>query len=230
MAWAFFGLVCGCLISHSVIEILYHFDFRKLFAHPVHMAACFVTATLLFLNFSQDWMGYDTYLPKEDEVESSYLDSYCGIDWVEYGVYEKIEKETKTKIDWNREYEYAKDHMYLTDTQRVLELAQSGIECMELNDAERRDFAEKLASMYSNISPKIRKRCKQALRHTVEKSPYQKSRTPWNIKGNILYWNKKPEEIFEMYVKLGKEVQPEKNRVDADQIAAFLEAYQKDFV
>lgn len=231
MAWAVFGLVCGCLISHSVIEILYHFDFRKLFAHPVHMAACFVTATLLFLNFSQDWMGYDTYLPKEDEVESSYLDSYCGIDWVEYGVYEKIEEKTKTKIDWNREYEYAKDHMYLTDTQRVLELAQSGIECMKLNDAERRDFAEKFTSCIVTYRLKSGKDVSRRYVIPVEKSPYAEIQDSLEYKkGAYPVLEQKPEEIFEMYVKLGKEVQTEKSRVDADQIAAFLEAYQKDFV
>lgn len=231
MAWAIFGLVCGCLISHSLIEILYHFDFRKLFAHPIHMAACFVAATLLFLSFSQDWMGYDTYLPKADEVESSYIDTYYGINWVEYGVYEKIEKETKTKIDWNREYDYPKHHMYLTDTQKVLELAQSGIECMKLDDEERREFAEKFTSCMVTYRLKSGKNVSRRYVIPVEKSPYAEIQDSLEYKkGAYPVLEQEPEEIFEMYVKLGKEVETGKKRIDAEQIAAFLEAYQKDLL
>lgn len=31
--WTVFGLICGLLITSCLIEIIYHFDFKSLFAH-----------------------------------------------------------------------------------------------------------------------------------------------------------------------------------------------------
>ncbi|MEG0370019.1 MAG: ABC transporter permease, partial [Hungatella sp.] len=32
MPWAIFGLLCGAVVTHCLMEIIYHFDFRKLFS------------------------------------------------------------------------------------------------------------------------------------------------------------------------------------------------------
>ena len=45
--WMVFGILCGLVIFHSIIEIVYHFEFRKLFAHPVHLGVCAVLSACL---------------------------------------------------------------------------------------------------------------------------------------------------------------------------------------
>lgn len=44
LGWAAFGFVFALFISHGIIEILYNFDFRKLFANPVHLGISAVLA------------------------------------------------------------------------------------------------------------------------------------------------------------------------------------------
>ena len=50
--WSIFGLVCGLVISYAIIEIIYNFDFRRLFAHKKQFALCTV-CSLAILAFFQ---------------------------------------------------------------------------------------------------------------------------------------------------------------------------------
>ena len=61
--WAVFGAVMGALISHCVIEVIYHFDFKKLFAHWPQLILAAALSMALFFSFRFDWWGYDSYLP-----------------------------------------------------------------------------------------------------------------------------------------------------------------------
>lgn len=68
-----FGMLCGLLISHCIIEIIYHFDFKKLFSHKRQLILCGLLSYGIFAFFRFDLSGYDRYLPAENQVES------CGV-------------------------------------------------------------------------------------------------------------------------------------------------------
>ena len=63
--WSLFGLVCGLLLSYCVIEIIYNFDFRKLFAHKRQLALCAILSAAALAFFRFDLSGYDSYLPSD---------------------------------------------------------------------------------------------------------------------------------------------------------------------
>lgn len=94
LGWAIFGVICGLVLSHCVIEIIYHFDFKKLFSHRIQMAVCGVAALAVFLGFRYDLFGYDSYLPSQSSVQSMAV-SFGDIEyWVDYGSAEKAEQDT----------------------------------------------------------------------------------------------------------------------------------------
>lgn len=68
--WMLFGVLCGCLLSYCIIEVIYHFDFRKAFAHKFQFFGCAAGCILIFSIFQFDLLGYDSYLPRESSVES----------------------------------------------------------------------------------------------------------------------------------------------------------------
>lgn len=73
--WTVFGLICGLLITSCLIEIIYHFDFKSLFAHKRQLAISAVAVAAIFLGFRLDVAGYDSYLPDADKV--AYAGIYC---------------------------------------------------------------------------------------------------------------------------------------------------------
>lgn len=87
-SWALFGLVCGLVISSCVIEIIYHFDFRSLFAHKVQLLICGFCAAAVLAVFRLDLAGYDSYLPTgrrvvaagiySNRMESDVLNQYLA--------------------------------------------------------------------------------------------------------------------------------------------------------
>lgn len=68
--WLVFGLVCGWLISHAVVEIIYDFDFKSGLNHKLQLAVSGVAILVIACTFQFDLVHYDTYLPAKDKVES----------------------------------------------------------------------------------------------------------------------------------------------------------------
>lgn len=131
MGWAAFGLICGLILSHCAIEIIYHFDFRKLFCNWKQMFICGALAAAVFLNFHYDILGYDRYIPAKDSIK------YVGIsfdntnDWINYGDIE-IPHNDVDSYEWKyiSSDEYIFSHMELKDTEPVLALVREAIHAM----------------------------------------------------------------------------------------------------
>ena len=75
--WTVFGLVCGLLLVSCIIEIIYHFDFRSLFAHKRQLLVSAVFVGLVFAVFRFDLFGYDRYLPATEKLASGGI--YCDL-------------------------------------------------------------------------------------------------------------------------------------------------------
>lgn len=70
-AWTVFAAACGVLLTALILEIIYHADFKKLFAgkRSLLLAAVITAAVLAFFRF--DLAGYDRWLPAPDKVASA---------------------------------------------------------------------------------------------------------------------------------------------------------------
>ncbi len=134
LGWGIFGLICGAVLTHCLMEIIYHFDFRKLFAKKLHLVICVAASLLIFCGFRFDWFGYDSYLPPADKVEYASVNLGGPDDWVTYGKVEKNEhRDGSIEFWWSYEDEldFAAEHMKITDLEPVLALAEIGIQNKE---------------------------------------------------------------------------------------------------
>lgn len=128
--WAVFGVICGGVICHCVIEIIYHFDFKKLFSHKWQLAACVVFAVAVLFAFRYDLAGYDRYLPQAGEVKEAAVNVSRLNNWVSYG-------SVGTDRDGNYSWEHgdADDYifanMHYQDAENLLSIAAEGIRVCE---------------------------------------------------------------------------------------------------
>lgn len=74
LGWSVFGTVVGVVVSHCVIEVIYHADFKKLFCHEKTMAACMAAALAVVLGFRFDVLKYDSFLPSAEQIVSASVD------------------------------------------------------------------------------------------------------------------------------------------------------------
>lgn len=135
--WSVFGFVLGLVITHGIIEIIYHFDFRKLFANPAHMGICAVLALAVIGVFRFDLVGYDTYLPKESQFESASIYGYGLRDWIDYGLPVKSADGSGYQWSYMDGANYAASNMAVTDYSVISAIAGSGIETAEKSRENR---------------------------------------------------------------------------------------------
>lgn len=133
--WLVFGTVCGALLVHCVIEIIYHFDFRKLLSHKIHLAGCMAAAVLLSLAGFYDWYGYDSWLPDGGKLSSAAIVLGYRDNWVTYG---KIEapgtvSDRGEGFYWGYQNaeDYAFENMEYSDVYTIMELAKKGVQADE---------------------------------------------------------------------------------------------------
>ena len=125
--WAVFGILCGAVICHCVIEIIYNFDFKKLFADKIQLIGCVLISLAVLFVFRYDLVGYDRYLPSSGDVKSAAVEVSRLNNWVSYG-------STKHRVDGSYDWEdqaslsYVADHMKYTDTENLLYIAAEGID------------------------------------------------------------------------------------------------------
>ncbi|WP_432628355.1 DUF6449 domain-containing protein [Brotaphodocola sp.] len=125
--WAVFGVICGVVLAHCVIEIIYHFDFRQLFKNRGQLVACLLAAVAVLFAFRYDTFGYDRYLPSAGKVKSGAVWMRELNGWVDYGTFEQ--KEDGSWI-YNAENtsKAVLSQMHSTDVENLLALATAGVE------------------------------------------------------------------------------------------------------
>lgn len=67
------GAVFFIALGHAVIQLVYEVDFRAIRKKWLTAAISLVSVILIFLGFKYDWIGYDSRIPKQSQVESVYL-------------------------------------------------------------------------------------------------------------------------------------------------------------
>lgn len=152
IGWAVFGLICGLLLSHCTIEIIYHFDFRKLFSSRISMAVCGLCAALVFFGFQFDLFGYDKYIPKPESLESVAVSLNNMEYWVDYG---------SAKLDdgsYYWDYESPSDYLFarmrITDTDTVLALVSDAVSQVEREKRHDNEWNSEYGNRYISFSVK----------------------------------------------------------------------------
>ncbi len=125
IGWAVFGFLMGLVISHCLIEIIYHFDFRKLFANLPHMGICAAFALAIIGFFYFDPIGYDRYVPKEGAFSSAAVTAPSLDDWHDYGI-ARVNADGAYEWNYLDENNYVENNMTVTDYGVIAELANAG--------------------------------------------------------------------------------------------------------
>ena len=136
LRWGLFGTVVFTILTHCIVEIIYHFDFKKLFGRKLQLALCLGAGVLVFLSFRYDWYGYDSYLPAADEVVSASLELDIDSGWLNNrSVLQNGQGEYE--LDYKPAYENIEEDMKLTDMDLVMPLAKEGRRSALLGRDER---------------------------------------------------------------------------------------------
>ena len=69
-SWLFFGFLCGGLLSHCLVEIIYHLDFKAAFCHIRAFGVFALAFIALYAMLAMDVFHYDTFLPEQDQVQA----------------------------------------------------------------------------------------------------------------------------------------------------------------
>lgn len=134
--WAIFGLVFGALVSHCVIEAIYHFDFRKLFSNKLQLGGCIVVSIAVLCIFRYDMTGYDTYIPKAADVRHAAINVNGLNGWTSYGYTEKMPDGAYvwSHMDSNG---YIWENMEYQDVDNLLAIASTGVLSAQEDRQER---------------------------------------------------------------------------------------------
>ena len=149
LMWTVFGFVMGIVVTHALVEIIYHFEFAKLFSNLHHMGLSAVLALAVILVFRYDLVGYDSYKPTENELEYATVYAENLRDNVDYGLPYHYESDGVSHQSWRyiSMDQYVIDHMKYTDYEVVSRLADAGIRESELEKEALNDNVDK---QYSN--------------------------------------------------------------------------------
>lgn len=66
--WSWFGFIVFLVMGHALVEIIYHFDFRKALSHLPHMLLCGAAAAAIIVGINMDITGFDRYRPADGEI------------------------------------------------------------------------------------------------------------------------------------------------------------------
>lgn len=75
--WSWFGLVVLMALAHGVCEIIYHFDFRKVVAHPLHLAVFVALNVAVLCGMQADITGYDKRMPAFEDIAGAQFETWA---------------------------------------------------------------------------------------------------------------------------------------------------------
>ena len=70
LIWWGFGLILGTVVSHGLIETIYHMSFQKFFARKIQIVVAGVLVACCALIYQKDLLHFDSYIPKQEEIVS----------------------------------------------------------------------------------------------------------------------------------------------------------------
>lgn len=126
LRWGLFGVVMSVILTHCIVEIIYHFDFKKLFTGKIQLAVCLSLGVLVFLSFRYDWYGYDSYLPKTDQVVSASLDLDIDHSWLNNRIIGR-NSDGEFELSYESIQDKIEENMEITDMNLVMPIVEEGM-------------------------------------------------------------------------------------------------------
>ncbi len=224
-AWSVFGVVCGAIISHCILQIIYHFDFKRLFAAKRHGVIVIAVSVLIFLGIKIDLIGYDSYIPEKDEIQSMAMNGGGLNGWVvSYGT-----PLNHGDYGWNYmdDRDYVFEWMEVTEFDNMYELAKKGIAAQHTNDSydnevERFEIKYELKngrSVYRVYTLPLGE-AKELLVEIFSQNEYKYGAFP--------VFNKEPDNIANIYTGNGDSTVLIENLSQEDR-SEILSTYQEEF-
>ena len=143
MGYGIFGIACGLLIFHAILQSIMNGGFKEILKGKIGLLVSAVVAFGIFFGFAFDITGYDEYLPDAEEVES-----YAFIradDWM-YDVYNETGNYVSTE-------DYLLENMAITDTaskEALIDMIRTAMETDDycIWDEDRREVMPQELSLY----------------------------------------------------------------------------------
>ncbi len=99
VAWGIFGALLAGIVVFGILDIIFNMDFKAFFSHRVLMAATMAAALSVCFAFCWDWMGYDSYLPKKEDIaEIAVLDRSCANRYFDMDLFDEDHPLNRTHI------------------------------------------------------------------------------------------------------------------------------------
>lgn len=78
--WEGVFLVVFGILACAIMEFIYRGDIRQSLAHKHHMVLTVVIGAVLYFSLRYDWIGYNTYLPKQEDLQAmAVVEEWSGI-------------------------------------------------------------------------------------------------------------------------------------------------------
>ncbi|MDO5408989.1 MAG: DUF6449 domain-containing protein [Lachnospiraceae bacterium] len=68
--WLYCGVVIGCVVMHVITQMILNMNFRAFFGHKLLLLSGTAAALLVISIFRFDLLGFDSFLPKADQLSS----------------------------------------------------------------------------------------------------------------------------------------------------------------
>lgn len=126
------GLLLGIVFCQVLLEIVYESDLKAFSGHKKAFAAGAAATVFIYLFFALDLGGYDTWVPKQEEVDSAAIEIYFENRYC----FDYVNEEGIPRYDARSE----RNTMKMTDVSGILSLAADGMG----RNAEEQDSGKKL--------------------------------------------------------------------------------------
>ncbi len=147
IGWYWFAFISAGLVTHSLLSIMLHFDFKTILNHKLQFILIMGLSATIAFAFQFDWCSFDSYIPKEDDVE------YASVFFTNIDPDVSLYNITKNESDNSYSFEYSNstvsvlNNLKLYDIEDVINLSKIGI--AQTKDIEKR----KQQYQYGHIIP-----------------------------------------------------------------------------
>jgi len=135
------GITIGVLFGHALMQVLINLDLRAVLKGHFSLITSVVIVVCFVCLFKFDWIGFDSYIPASNEMESAGIDSRFSWNANYYN----------EKMDYVDSFEYIEDNMHLTCYDSISALMAKrmpGLNGTRTNSPEQTDALENCTVIY----------------------------------------------------------------------------------
>lgn len=120
IGYMIFTIAFVVVIGSALIQVIYEFDIKGIWHKKIHILVSGVIAAVVFAIFHFDLFGYDSYIPKPEQLESvAFVPSY----YEDFGSSFRFDE----LGNYLSEENYADKYMYLSNKDAICQLADRSI-------------------------------------------------------------------------------------------------------